>query len=182
MSTLNWGDLIKDAGEVGGNFEALPDGDYDLSVIEATAKVTASGKTMFAIKTQVEGGAYNKRFVWDNLTVSPENKNALGIFFSKMNAMGITQAFFTTVPAPTNAAIEQILLSRRFRGTIGSRIYNGQKRNEIRRYYSLGPATPSANPAPVAAAPAPAPAPMGAPAPAPVAMAANATQAPEAPF
>ena len=52
MSTLNWGDLIKDAGEVGGSYEALPDGDYDLTVIEATAKVTASGKTMFSVKTR----------------------------------------------------------------------------------------------------------------------------------
>ena len=77
MSTLNWGDLIKDAGEISSSYEALPDGDYDLTVIEATAKVTQSGKTMFSIKTQVEGGAYNKRFVWDNLTVSPENKNVL---------------------------------------------------------------------------------------------------------
>ncbi len=173
MSSLNWGDLIKDAGEVSSSYEALPDGDYDLTVIEATAKVTASGKTMFSIKTQVEGGAYNKRFVWDNLTVSPENKNALQIFFSKMHSMGITQAFFTTVPAPTNAQIEQILLGRKFRGTVGSRIYNGNKRNEIRRYYSIAAGTaPSVAPSVSAAAPAPAPAPM----------AAAATTAPQAPF
>ncbi len=31
MSTLNWGDLVKDAGEsAGGNYEPLADGDYDL--------------------------------------------------------------------------------------------------------------------------------------------------------
>lgn len=181
MSTLNWGDLIKDAGEVGGSYEALPDGDYDLTVIEATAKVTASGKTMFSVKTQVEGGAYNKRFVWDNLTVSPENKNALAIFFSKMHAMGITQAFFTTVPAPTNAAIEQILMGRKFRGTVGSRVYNGQKRNEIRRYYSLGAAAGGAVAAPIASAP-PAPAPAPAPAPSPAPASFEATSAPAAPF
>ena len=32
MSTLNWGDLIKEAGEVA-SYEALPDGDYDLQII-----------------------------------------------------------------------------------------------------------------------------------------------------
>ena len=175
MSTLNWGDLIKDAGEISSSYEPLPDGEYDLTVIEATAKVTATGKTMFSIKTQVEGGAYNKRFVWDNLTVSPENKNALSIFFGKMHAMGITQQFFTTVPAPTNAQIESVLVGRKFRGTVGSRVYNGNKRNEIRRYAALAAAAASSAPAaPAAAAPAPGPAP--APAPQPVA------SAPAAPF
>jgi hypothetical protein len=58
VSSLNWGDLVKDAGDVGGNYEPLPDGDYDLVVLEATAKVAQSGKTMFAIKAQVQGGAH----------------------------------------------------------------------------------------------------------------------------
>ena len=75
MSTLNWSDLIKEAGETG-TYDALPDGDYDLVVLEATAKVSQSGKTMFAIKTQVEGGAHNKRLVWDNLVVSPDSPAA----------------------------------------------------------------------------------------------------------
>lgn len=176
MSTLNWGDLIKDAGEISSSYEPLPDGEYDLTVIEATAKVTATGKTMFSLKTQVEGGAYNKRFVWDNLTVSPENKNALAIFFGKMHAMGITQQFFTQVPAPTNAQIEQVLIGRKFRGTVGSRVYNGNKRNEIRKYSALAalgtapaastPAAPAPASAPIAAAPAPAPAPAPTAAPA----------------
>jgi len=46
MSSLNWGDLVKDAGDVG-SFEPLPDGDYDLLVQEIVAKVSQSGKTMF---------------------------------------------------------------------------------------------------------------------------------------
>ena len=71
MSTLNWGDLVKDAGEVG-SYEPLPDGDYDLQIVEATAKVAQSGKTMFAIKAQVLTGAHAKRLVWDNLVVTPD--------------------------------------------------------------------------------------------------------------
>jgi len=71
MSSINWADLVKDAGDVaGGNYEPLPDGDYDLKVIEVKSTVTASGKTMFKLTTEVQGGAYNKRRVWDNL-VSP---------------------------------------------------------------------------------------------------------------
>ena len=88
MSTLNWGDLVKDAGDVA-SYEPLPDGEYDLVVLEATAKVSQSGKTMFALKAQVQSGAHAKRLVWDNLVISPENSNALGMFFRKMGALGL---------------------------------------------------------------------------------------------
>ena len=132
MSTLNWSDLIKDAGETA-SYEALPDGDYDLVVLEGTAKVTQSGKTMFALKAQVETGAHAKRLVWDNLVVSPDNPTALGIFFRKMHSLGLGKDFFDR--SPTNAQIEQAMIGRKFRGQIGSRTYNGNKKNEIKNYY-----------------------------------------------
>ena len=97
MSTLNWSDLIKNAGE-SASYEPLPDGDYDLVVVEAVAKVAQSGKTMFSLKAQVESGAFAKRLVWDNLTVSPDNATALGIFFRKMGALGLTREFFDRQP------------------------------------------------------------------------------------
>jgi hypothetical protein len=151
MSTLNWGELIKEAGDVG-SYEPLPDGDYDLAVLEATAKTTQSGKTMFAIKAQVETGAHAKRLVWDNLVITTDNPSALGIFFRKMNALGMKKEYFDT--NPTNAQIEQALVGRQFRGQIGSRTWNGNKKNEIKNYYPSGAV---AAPAPVsAAAPAPA--------------------------
>ena len=93
MSTLNWGDLVKEAGDVA-SYDPLPDGDYELQIIEATAKTTQSGKTMFAIKAQVTVGAHAKRLVWDNLVVSTDNPTALGIFFRKMNALGLGQEYF----------------------------------------------------------------------------------------
>jgi hypothetical protein len=176
MSTLNWSELIKEAADSGStSYEPLPDGDYELKVLEAETKQTQSGKTMFSIKCQVQGGANANRLVWDNLVVSPDNATALGIFFRKMAAMGLTkEAFFDR--EPSTAQIEQALIGRGFRGQIGSRTYNGQKRNEIKNYYPSS-ATASA-PAPVqAAAPAPAPAAAPAPAPAPAPSA-----APAAPF
>jgi hypothetical protein len=173
MSTLNWAELIKSAGDVTSNYEALPDGEYELTVVEATAKVTASGKTMFSIKTQVNGGPHNNRLVWDNLVISPENQKALGIFFSKMNALGIPQDYFMRVPAPTNGEIEQVLMARKFRGTVGSRVYNGSKRNEIIRYHSLGQTADAQQASPVGATQPPV-----APPPPPPA----APQAPVAPF
>lgn len=167
MSTLNWSELIKEAADSGSvSLEALPDGDYELKVLESEAKQSQSGKTMFAIKCQVQGGASANRLVWDNLVVSPDNAAALGIFFRKMNALGLTQeAFFDK--NPTNPQIEQAMVGRTFRGQIGSRVYNGQKRNEIKNYYaSSAAAAPVQAAAPPAAAPAPAPAPAPSSAPA----------------
>jgi len=179
MSSLNWGELIKDAADSGAsNIEALPDGDYELKVIESEAKTSQSGKTMFAIKCQVQGGANANRLVWDNLVISPENATALGIFFRKMSALGLDkEGFFDREPSASQ--IEQAMVGRGFRGQIGSRVYNGQKRNEIKNYYvsSGASAAPAqAAPAPAAAAPAPAPTPAAAPAPA------TAASAPSAPF
>lgn len=175
MSSLNWGDLVKDAGETG-SYEPLPDGDYELKVVEATAKVAQSGKTMFAVKAQVQGGAHNNRLVWDNLVVTPDSPAALGMFFRKMAALGLNREFFSS--SPSNAQIEAALQSRSFRGQIGSRTWQGQKKNEIKMYYVT---TASTSPAPAAAAPAPAPAPAAAPAPAPAPAPAAATEAAVAP-
>ena len=167
MSSLNWADLVNEAGDVG--YDPLPDGDYDLNIVEANAKVTQTGKTMFAIKAQVLTGAHAKRLVWDNLVVSTDNPNALAIFFRKMGALGLGREFFAA--SPSNAQIEQALVNRQFRAQVGSRTWQGQKKNEIKAYYAINPqgAMAASAPAPVAAPapPAPAPAPTAAPAPTP---------------
>ena len=190
MSTLNWSELIKEAGDAGQtSYEPLPDGDYELKVLEAETKTSQSGKVMFAIKTQVQGGAHANRLVWDNLVVTQDNPTALGIFFRKMAAMGLTQENFFSL-GPDNSQIEQALVGRMFRGQIGNRTYNGQKRNEIKNYYPSSASAQAAAPAATqtaaaaapAAAPAPAPAPAAAaPAPAPAPATAPAA-APDAPF
>jgi hypothetical protein len=165
VSSLNWADLVKDAGEATGNFEPLPDGDYDLKVVEAPAGTTSTGKTMFKLKAQITSGPYANRFIWDNITISPENKNALGIFFSKMSALGIPREFFLN-NNPSNAQIEATLQGRVFRAQIGSEVYQGAKKNKIARYYvasAVAPSIPAATQATTAGAavPPPPPAPSG---------------------
>lgn len=168
MSSINWSDLVKEAGETA-SYEPLPDGDYELKVIESKATVSQSGKTMFKITTEVQSGPHAKRRVWDNLVISPENNKALGMFFMKMGVLGLNKAYFET--NPSNAQIEQALLHRSFRGTVGTRTYNGNQSNEIKNYNPIAAVASeafAAAPAPAAPAPAPAPAPVAAaPAPAP---------------
>ena len=123
MTSVNWSDLIKEAGDTTTNFEPMPDGDYELKVIDSKATTTQTGKTMFKITTEVQGGPFAKRRVWDNLVVSPENGKALGMFFMKMTALGLGKSYFDQ--NPSNAQIEQALFGRSFRATLGTKTYNG---------------------------------------------------------
>ena len=176
MTTVNFSELVKQAGSAAtsNNYAPLPDGDYDLKVIEASATTTSTGKLMFKVTNEVQGGANDKRRVWDQLVVTTDNPKAMNMFFMKATAMGLPTSYFEQNPTP--AQIEQALLGRSFRGTLGTRTYNGNQSNEIKRYYAstTAPAAetvaapvvaaaaapaPAPAPAPVAAAPAPAPAP-----------------------
>jgi hypothetical protein len=165
MASIDWAALVKDAGEAtgGGSYEPIPDGDYDLKVVEATAVTTSTGKASFKLKSQVQTpGPYQNRLIWDQLTISPENKNALNIFFAEMSALGVPKEFFTN-NNPTNAQIESTLINRQYRAKIHTETYQGKQSNKIKQYYvtqaaATAAATPFAPPAAPAPAPAPAPA------------------------
>jgi hypothetical protein len=167
MSTINWADLVKQAGDAGGstNYEPLPDGDYELKVIQAEATMTKTGKVMFKVTNEVQGGPYAKRRVWDQLVVTDDNPKAMNMFFMKASAMGLGRTFWDA--NPSNAQVEQALNGRTFRATLGKRTYNGTESNEIKRYFATQAAagtTPAAT-TPGASVPPPPPAPPAAPAP-----------------
>lgn len=181
MSQLNWGELISEAAEAGGgSYDPLPDGEYEFKVIEASATTTQTGKPMFKVTAEVQTGAHAKRRVWDNLVISSENKTALSIFFNKMKALGLTEEYFRQNPPGDQVA--SAMLNRTFRGQVGSRVWNGDTRNELKRYAPIAPAgIPTSAPVAAAAAPAPAPAPAPSPAAAAAPAPAPAPAAPEAP-
>lgn len=193
MTSSSWADLIKDASASGASFDPLPDGVYDLKVVEASTATTAKGKTMYKVKAEVQTGPHARRLLWDNLVVSPESPNAMAFFFRKLKAIGLGHEFFST--EPTDAAIVAALTGRQFRGKVGSRTYNDKTSNEIQEYLPAtqgglpagavapGAPAPAAAPAVAPAAPAAAPAPAPAPAPQgfPQAPAAAPAPAPAAP-
>lgn len=187
--TVSWDDLVKDAGDVS-SFEPLPESDYDMVVKSAKYKPSKTGKKMWEVVGKVESGPYVNRQVWTNLVVTPDNPNALAMFFRKMGALGLTVDYFKT--NPSDEAVATALTGRRFRAHVGQRKYNGETRNEIEKFFPAqdGGAVPgmpgaTAGAPPAAAAPpppAPAPAPAAAPPPAPApAPAPVAEQPPAAP-
>lgn len=172
--SVSWDQLIEEAGDtLATNFDPLPADDYDLEVVEAShvKTKTVPSKDMFKIQAKVVGGAFNNRRIFDNIVLVTDSKQALGFFFRKMGAMGLSVDYFKS--KPSNEAIASALKGRRFRAKIGQRTYQGEIQNEIKNYYPprageaavAAPAVPSAAAPPVpSAAPAPAPAPSPAPA------------------
>ena len=167
MTTVNFAELVQKAGDAAAktNYEPLPEGDYEFKVVEAQATTASTGKLMFKLTNEVQGGPHDKRRVWDQWVVSPDNETAMNIFFAKGAAMGLGKEYW--MANPSAAQVEQALVGRAFRGKVAVRTYQGKASNEIKNYYASSSASIAPSAAPVAAAPAPAPAPAPAAAPAP---------------
>lgn len=162
MPTKSWADLLSDAGDAKGGFEVMPEGDYDFRVLSAETKVAQSGRQMYVIKAEVQGGPYDKRLVWHNFVLSTDNPTALGFFFRHMNALGLTKDYFAQNPSDHHVA--EALVNRTFRGALGVKKYQGQDRNEIKAFYPAAGAGVGAPPS-ISAPPVPAAAPPPPPAP-----------------
>jgi uncharacterized protein DUF669 len=167
--TQNWGDLMKASG---GANEPLPNGEYDCQVVKSEPAKTQNGKTMYKATFNVIAGPYTNRKIWGNFVVSPENPQALGIFFAQMATLGLDSNFFAA--NPSDDAVSQGLMNKYARIATKQREWNGQMRNDIasikKAVLTGGGATPTGVPNVATPAPAPvaAPAPVHAP-PAPVA-------------
>lgn len=133
MAQLDWGQLVGEAEEQKA-YQLLPDGDYDFTVASAETKSTKTGKTMFSLKAQVATGPSKGQIVFENLVISPESAKALGMVFVKFAALGLPRAYFEQ-NSPSNEQIEAALIGRSFRGKVGSRTWQGEKYNEIQKYY-----------------------------------------------
>jgi len=154
MASLNWSELVNKAGTNNSSLEPLPDGDYELKVIEAEHRRSQSGKNMYKVTTEVQGGPYAGRRIWDNLVIDPGNETGINMFFMKMGILGLNKQFFES--NPTDAQVEQALTGRPFRATVGQRTYNGQIYNDIKKYHkSSNQGVPQSS---AAADPAPTPA------------------------
>jgi hypothetical protein len=158
-TNVNFGEILPKTGASSnsGDYPPIPEGDYDFSVVSANVKTSQSGKPMISVKAQVEGGPYDRRYVWDNLVVTKDNPKALGILQGKLNALGFTPEYLKE-HNPDLETIADYLVNRNFRAKVAQSEYMGKMRNEIKAYIATTPASAVA-----AAAPAAAPAPPAAP-------------------
>lgn len=168
MPIRSWDDLLNDAGGAGDSFEPLPSGDYDFEISQADVAQTQNGKTMYKVRCKVEAGPHKDRLVFHQFVISPENPNALAMFFRQMNVLGLNRDYFSANPSDHQVA--ESLKGRRFRGQVTIKQWNGQDRNEIKQFFTAlngslgnGAAAPSPGPQPTGPSPTPAPAPAPAP-------------------
>jgi hypothetical protein len=163
MTTIDFGQLMKDAGE---GFQPVPSGPYNAQVVKAEATQTANGKPMIKIQLQIVGGPSDGRKLFDQFVISAGNPNALSYFFEHMAAFGLDRSYFASNPALELVAAT--MMGRQVMVSVGVKEYKGADRNEVQAYKPIGMGG-GGIPAGVPAAAAPSVAPVAPVAPAPVA-------------
>lgn len=168
--SVNFGALLQSVGTL--DMQPVPAGSYNAKVIDASAAQTSTGKLMYKLRYEIEDGPSRGRKVYNNITLTTDNPNALRMFFVNMKAMGLGESYFASSPSPD--AVAQALMGARCIITINHREYQGVMRENVAGIKEaaspmagLGASPAPAIPAPVAATPAPAPvvaAPVAAPA------------------
>lgn len=155
METINWAALIQDSSDA---FDILPKGKYTMQVVSAEATTSSTGKTMFKTKLQVVQGPKTGSTVFNNITMTTDNKKALFMFFQNMAALGASKEFLTQQPAPAPAQVAAKLVGNVAEVEIDHRPYNGVDRENVKSMKALaggaasvaGPSVPGVSAAPAA--------------------------------
>ena len=167
METINWQDLINQAGEAGKPPAAGTP--HPCRCENAEYKKASTGKDMFKLRWKIVGGPDVNKTFFDQLVVNPGNAFGLSMTFNKMRAIGVDPAQFIGLP---NEQIAKLFICKTALITVKTdRVYNNAQQVDVENYASAtgaGAAVGVTAP-PVAAPPAVPPAPpVAAPPPPPV--------------
>jgi len=121
---------MNDAGEAAQVYEPLADGVYDMVIVNAEHKRSATGKDGYNVTAEVESGPNKGRKVFNTFWVSPDSPIAMGIFFRQFGALGLDKAFFDREPSDDD--IVAALKGKRMRAQVVTGTFNDKKRNEIK--------------------------------------------------
>lgn len=174
---FNWGEQRKAA-------TTILEGDFPVIITEAVAGKSSTGKHQIKVKTKITSGPYVGRVANTQFTYSPENPNAVKMFYGQMTALGLGDAFFNGMngltPEEGFARIATELQGKQAIAVYKGREWNSQMREGIDGWKPLTGAPAAGGYAPQAAMAATA---LATPLPAPVAAAAvTSTPPPADPF
>lgn len=144
---MNWGDLINKAESAGGG-DPIPANDYTVVVASAEAKSSSTGKPMLKVKARVQGGPFDGRVLWTNMTLSVENDNAVAIFMRQLGSFGLGKEYFAQNPSFEQVAQALVGRSAVFVVKVGT--YQGRPKNDVD---DVKPGSPGGVPAPQAGIP-----------------------------
>jgi hypothetical protein len=130
VAEVSWADL---AGQAEDALTPIPSGEYDAVVTKAEIKFASTGKKMFSISAKITSGPHINRIFWNNFTVSPDNPNAMLVFFRQMGVFGLPIEFFKSLPADGSGdgAIPQALMGKPFRARLSIRSWQGTDSNQL---------------------------------------------------
>jgi hypothetical protein len=125
---VNFADLAKEAE---GAFEPVPVGTYECVVNSAELKAASTGKNMYALTYKIQDGPHAGRILFNNVTISPDNPNAMRMFFKNMLAMGIGRDFWDS--NPSLGSVCGMLEGAPVVVTIAHKEWAGEMREDVKR-------------------------------------------------
>jgi hypothetical protein len=156
--SLNWDEVLgsvdaeeKENPSTPNDFEALPEGPYNVVVQEADKQVASTGKDMIKVRVQVTDGPYANRVLFNYIVFSQDNPKAMRMTLERLAAFGVTRE---TIAAsrPSISQIADMLVGRKAIARVGIQ-KNGDYagRNEIKGFKPLDGQAPVEAPAPAQA-------------------------------
>ena len=141
--SIDWADLSKTAAD--GGFTVLPNGEYDVFVNNTNGGKTSTGKDRVRVNFKVENGPHAGAVVTNDFVITPDNANAMSIFFRNMAVLGLTSEYFT---ANSRASIEKVATDlatkrARCRLKLSTRTWNNAERNNVDAVLPALPGTAS---------------------------------------
>jgi hypothetical protein len=107
------------------SFQLLPDGEYDVSIIDVELRETQKGYPMAAVKAQViNNQEFNGKWLFHNVTFMPEDAKGAGM----------AKHFLKSIGQPIDKPGVNIddWKGCTFRAKVGTRTYEGKTYNEIK--------------------------------------------------
>lgn len=111
------------------SYDVLPDGKYDVIVLEAKEKMTKKGDRAIELTFQVLDGQYKERLLWETLNLWNSSDQARTIARDRLSS--ICKA--CNAPAATST---DVLLGRRMQISVGRRMneFRGKEENHIKAF------------------------------------------------
>lgn len=135
MTTVRWDALKKTADDA---TRPVDDGVYLVTVDKAEHATATTGSEMIKATLAVVSGPRQGRRLFTNIVFAPDNDFALSRFFTSLAAFGIDDEFFAgiqqqnlDVPASLQL-MAQAIIGRQANATVGTRVWQGQPRNEVK--------------------------------------------------
>jgi len=111
------------------SYDVLPEGKYDVIVLEAKEKTTKKGDRAIEMTFQVLEGQYKERLLWETLNLWNSSDQARTIARDRLSS--ICKA--CNAPAATST---DVLLGRRMQVSVGRRMndFRGKEENHIKSF------------------------------------------------